>query len=185
MSTPHSAWIDERLEAYLDGDLPDDEQAAVEQHLAADPSWEAEARLARQVRDALQALPQPTCPDRVTRTVLAEARRRQRATRLDRLRTWVEEVWLSLWQPALAMSVLLLLIASALLLGPPPQPASSVAEQEDVQQALDEVRWTLAYLSEVSQQAGSSVRDEVLGRHVVTPVHRAVRPLVTDPPTQE
>lgn len=185
MSTPHSVWIDERLEAYLDGDLPDDEQAAMEQHLAADPSWEAEVRLARQVRDGLQAFPRPTCPDRVTRTVLAEARRRQRADQLHRLRAWVEQRWLNLWQPALAMSVLLLLVASALLLGQPPQPAPSVAEQDEVEQALDEVRWTLAYLSEVSQQAGSSVRDEVLNRRVVTPVHRAVHPLVTDPLAQE
>jgi hypothetical protein len=50
----------------------------------------------------------------------------------------------------------------------------------EVQQALTEVRWTLAYLSEVGQQTGASVRDEVLERHVVASIHRAVHPLPPD-----
>ncbi|NBC17626.1 MAG: hypothetical protein GVY18_09970 [Bacteroidetes bacterium] len=182
MPTPTSDWIDDRIDAYLDGDLPEDERAAVEQHLAVHPDAKAEVTLARRVRDGLRALPEPTCPDRVTRTVLAEVHRRQRADRFQRLRAWIERQWLQFWQPALAMSVLLLLIATALLVGQPPQPSPNAVADAEVQHALDEVRWTLAYLSDVSQQAGASVRDEVLERRVVAPMHRAVHPLVPDAP---
>ena len=168
---PHD-WMDARVEAYLDEALPTDEQARFELALAADADWEAELFLARQIRDSLHALPQPVCPPRVTDAVLAQVRRQAQVSWIDRLQGWIEQQWLALWQPALAMAVLLLLVVSAALIGrPTPQAAYADAE---VDRAMQEVQWALAYLSEVGRQTGKVVRDEVIAERVVWTVQDAI-----------
>ena len=166
-------WMDDRVEAYLDGALPPDEHIAFERQLRADAAWQAELRLARQVRRSLRGLPQPSCPPQVTQAVLAEAQHRRRAAQAARWDTWLERFRQQFWQPALAMGVLVLLVMTATLLGRPPAPQ----HDPEVAQALADVQWTLAYLSEVGRQTGEAVREEVLEEHVVTPVQRAIGPL--------
>lgn len=166
-------WMDERIEAYLDGALPVDEQAAFERQLHTDATWDTELRLARQIRSGLRALPAPMCPPHVTNAVLAEVQRRREASRSERWIAWLERLRAEFWQPALAMSLLLVVVTLAAVLGRPAQPAPD----PEVAQALAEVRWTLAYLSEVGRQTGESVRDQVIDEHVVQPVQRALGPL--------
>ncbi len=164
-------WMDARVEAYLDEVLPTDEQARFEHALAADADWEAELFLARQIRDGLHALPQPVCPPRVTDAVLAQVRRQAQVSWIDRLQGWIEQQWLALWQPALAMAVLLLLVVSATLIGRPTQQATYA--DAEVERAMQEVQWALAYLSEVGRQTGKVVRDEVIAERVVLTVQDA------------
>ena len=168
---PHD-WMDTRVEAYLDEGLPADEQARFEHALAADADWEAELFLARQIRDGLHALPQPVCPPRVADAVLAQVRRQAQASWANRLQTWIEAQWLALWQPALAMAVLLLLVVSAALVGRPQQ-QTTYADAE-IERAMQEVQWTLAYLSEVGRQTGKRVRDDVIAERVVGTVQGAL-----------
>ena len=164
-------WMDARVEVYLDEALPAGEQARFEHALAADADWEAELFLARQIRDGLHALPQPMCPPRVTDAVLAQVRRQAQVSWIDRLQGWIEQQWLALWQPALAMAVLLLLVVSATLIGRP-TPQTTYADAE-VDRARQEVQWALAYLSEVGRQTGKMVRDEVIAERVVLTVQDA------------
>ncbi len=168
---PHD-WMDARVEVYLDEALPADEQARFEHALVADADWEAELFLARQIRDGLHALPQPVCPPHVADAVLAQVRRQAQVSWIDRLQTWIEEQWLALWQPALTMAVLLLLVVSAALIGRPQQ-QTAYADAE-VEHAMQEVQWTLAYLSEVGRQTGKMVRDDVIAELVVGTVQGAL-----------
>ena len=170
--SPIHDWMDARVEAYLDEALSIDEQARFEHALAADADWEAELFLARQIRDGLRALPHPECPPHVTAAVLAKVRRQAHASWIDRMETWLQEQWLALWQPALAMAVLLLLVVSASLIGRPQQQEPAYAEAE-IQRAMQEVQWTLAYLSEVGRQTGKTVRDDVIADRVVGTVQGA------------
>ena len=165
-------WMDARVEAYLDGELPLQERVVFERTLAEDPLWEAEVLLAREVRASLRALPQPACPSFVTDAVLAQVHREARASVVEQVQGWIEQHVLTLWRPALAMAVLVLLVVAGALVGRPPQPVPQYADVE-VQQALDEVRWTLALLSEVGRQTGQSVKQDVLGERVVAPVQEA------------
>ena len=158
-------WMDARVEVYLDEALPAGEQARFEHALPTDADWEAELFLARQIRDGLHVLPQPVCPPRVAEAVLAQVRRQAQLSWIDRLQTWIEEQWLALWQPALAMAVLLLLVVSAALIGRPQQ-QTTYADAE-IERAMQEVQWTLAYLSEVGRQTGKRVRDDVIAERVV------------------
>ncbi len=158
-------WMDAHVEAYLDDDLPADERLLFEQGLA-DARWDAELFMARQIREGLRALPEPVCPPRVTEAVLAQTRRAARASWLERFHTWMQQQFVVLWQPALAMTAVLMIVVSAVLIGrpdtqePPYQPA-------EVEQALAEIKLALGYVSEASRQTGKVVRDDVIAERVV------------------
>ena len=158
-------WMDARVEAYLDDALPADERVRFEQGLA-DAHWDAELFLARQIRDGLRALPEPVCPPDVTAAVLAQVRREARASWLERFHAWMQQQFMVLWQPALAMTVVLMLVVSAALIGRPTPPAPAYAEAE-VEQALAEIKLALGYVSEASRQTGKVVRDDVIAERVV------------------
>lgn len=170
-------WMDARVEAYLDGVLPDDERLRFERGLAAEAEWEAEVFLADRIRQGLRALPDPECPPHVAAAVLAQVRQEQRASWMAQLKAWLQQQVTALWQPALAMTMVLLLVVSAALIGRSETEenfAGNVPPSSEVQQALAEVQWTLGYLSGVSRQTGRVVRDEVITDHVVSPVQEAL-----------
>lgn len=166
-------WMDARVEAYLDGALSVGEEARFEQGLAVDADWDAELFLARQIRDGLRALPDPVCPPHVTEAVLAQVRREARTSWIEQFHAWMQQQFTALWQPALAMTVVLLLVVSASLIGRPAPPAPTYADAE-VEQALAEVKMALGYLSEVSRQTGKVVRDDVIAERVVGNVQHAL-----------
>ncbi len=175
---PPRDWMDERLEGYLDGDLTPEETARFERGLRRD-DWAAELRRAASIRDGLRALPLPECPPHVTRAVLREARRRARAEWLHRAREALARAWRLTARPALAMAVLVALVVVAALVTRPPRDAPARTE---VEHALAEVKWTLAYLSEVGRQTGASVHRDVLDAHVFGPMHEALGAFAHDPP---
>ena len=183
MKPPESLhdWMEARVEAYLDGALPADEQARFEQGLVADADWDTELLLARQIRDGLHTLPEPECPPHVTQAVLAQVRREARYAWLERFHAWVQQQFAALWQPALAMTVVVLLVVSASLIGRPTPPPTTYAEAEitygdaEIQQALAEVKLALGMLSEVSRQTGKVVRDDVIADRVVGNVQNAFK----------
>lgn len=171
-------WMDDRIEAYLDGDLPADERDAFEQHLyhAGDEGdWEADLLFARQIREGLHTLPEPICPPQVTNAVLDYAQRHAGPSWLDQFHAWMAAQWTALWQPAFAMAMLVVLVVSASLIGRPSQPEIQTTGVQDaeVQRARAEVEWTLAYLSDLGRQTGQTVRRDVIKERVVEPVQDA------------
>ena len=179
--TPSEIWLDDRIEAYLDGDLPAGEAEKVEQMLADDEEWLAEIHLAQQIRDELRSQPKPVCPPEVTRHVFSEVRRLAFVSWKDRFRMWADRWWVEWWQPTLAMSLLVLVIVSASLLGGLSPTHSQKTETMEVQTALAEAKWTLAYLSQVGRNAGQSVRHDVLRDRVVAPMQNAIESILENP----
>lgn len=166
-------WQGARVEAYLDGDLSPEEAAAFEAHWATDPSLDDELWLAGKVRDGLREMPTPTVPPEIAQAVLAQARHEVRADRWARFHTRLELAFASLWRPALAMATLVMVVVTAALVGQPAtlqRPAMSA----EVEQAMEEVKWTLALLSEVGRETGLAVRAEVLEPHVMAPMQEAL-----------
>ena len=72
------------------------------------------------------------------------------------------------------MAVLVMIVVSGVLVGHPPVQQQESISQAEVEQALAEARWALAYISYVSKETGSSVRSEVLEAHVVRPFRHAL-----------
>lgn len=174
---PADAWMDAHVEAYLDGTLPPGDRARFEHHLLAAPAWEADVLLAGQIREGLRALPQPPCPADVTRTVLRQARREARAGAWARLRARLEGH--PRWRPVLAMAVLVLLVVGAAWVGRLPDPPPTRAA---VARSLEEVKWTLAFLSDVGRHTGRAVRREGLDAALLAPMQQALRPPSPAPP---
>lgn len=171
---PMWEWADERMDAFVDGELSPEEMAQFEEVLAVDADVEDGILLARRVRVGLRALPQPALRPDVSRFVLEQARADIRASRYGRLRRFVEREWTSLLRPALTMATLLIIVASATLIGRPrAQPQESISQAE-VERALDDARWALGFISHVSRETGSSVRSDVLEEHVVRPFRTAL-----------
>ncbi|HUP42363.1 MAG TPA: anti-sigma factor [Thermoanaerobaculia bacterium] len=74
-SPPECERARDRIDPYLEDELPRREAAEVERHLAACPDCRAELAMARRLREALRAgLPMLACPPEVTDRVLAIAR---------------------------------------------------------------------------------------------------------------
>jgi anti-sigma factor RsiW len=75
---------DDRLSAYLDGELDAAERDAVDGHLAASPEWRAELDEVKYARDALRGLPLHEAPTGFWEGVLSPELTRARARRRSR-----------------------------------------------------------------------------------------------------
>jgi anti-sigma factor RsiW len=76
---------DDRLSAYLDGELDSAERADVDGYLAESPEWRAERDAVAYARDALRSLPVQEAPPGFWEGVLSPELTRARARRLSRL----------------------------------------------------------------------------------------------------
>ncbi len=121
------AWVRERIDPLLDGELAASEEARLQDHLGGCPSCRSELALARSLQGALRdGLPQLACPPEVTARVLAIARREEaegaRRQAADRppaaRRSGGLGGWLAGWlgggllRPALAAVALAVLLAA-------------------------------------------------------------------------
>lgn len=158
-------WFDERLEPWLDGELPADQAEALERHVDECRRCLQQYRLARRIQTGLQGLEQPSCPDSVI-GILAE-RTRPRRRRLA---------------PALAAG----LMASALGLGvawqmhraggPDAQPSRA-----ELAEARAELGVALGYVSAAGRAAGRDVGSVLASEGVMRPIRRGLDLEVTFP----
>lgn len=244
-SDPIAAWIDARLEAYVDDELPPEERRRLDAYVSADEAWAEQLRLAQAVRAELSTIESPSCPPELAQSVLSRARAEsprefvgtardrgavRRPKPADVVRARLDEIWAVFVRPALAVALFAALVVSAALVGRPggepasiadarppssesiadPAPANGEApptntEAEplnaegapttsstatargpaaparagdvtdpDVDRALQEAKWALAFVSDVSREAGESLRRSVLQERVAEPIRRAL-----------
>ena len=158
-STSPCSWTQERIEAYIDGELTPVEQGRLEAHVATCAACPAELEDARQLVGALRALPRVTCPDAVSQALQDRIHR----TRQDRWRTAAKR-----WYKPLAAAAVLALIAGHLLFDP--EPVSPAFSPKEIAQARRQVEWTLAYLGDLNSRMGAAVRDDVIQPRIVQPL---------------
>lgn len=166
-------WTQERIEAYIDGDLPGEEAARLDEHLQGCTVCSTELALASELRQTLNTLPQQSCPDRVSDAVMDQVHADLRAERWRRVRDGLAGWLHPAWRPAMATAVLAVLLVAALFLSRPEQPASRFSAEE-VAAAEVEAKWALAYIGEIGRRTGYLVRDQVIEAQVVVPARRAV-----------
>lgn len=161
-------WFDDRLEAFVDGSLPPDEAARFQQVAMLDDELKTDIHLSRQIHSALQATPQEVCPPHVARNIMAHVRRDIRVTRWQRVQAFFLSLSPAQLKPVMVAAVLLLVAITTV------QVTKEAAEpQAQVNQALDDVKWTLAYLSGVGKATGSTVKSSVIENQIVHPMSRS------------
>lgn len=181
MSIYDRSEFEEWLELYVDGDLPAAKARRLEEAVQAEPAFREELSRARALRDRLRALPEPACPPDVTASVIAYARRDARAGIFERIRTIVTSNWETVLRPTLAVGVLFsLVVGGALITRPQSEQPLPLAATEDVERALNEAKWTLAYVSDIGRRTATSIRDEVFEERLVAPVNRVLDAALDD-----
>ena len=193
--------IQERLEAFVDGELEAGTAAAIEAHLAGCEACAAEHSLTEAVRRELRALPELDAPPAVLGRVLSEAGRDRFRPAETRPTRSGRPAWAA-WAAAAFTAVVL---GAAMLLGPSRQPSppdvgpapdasladamsadamspdAVAADPEAVARATEEARFALAYVARISRRTGLKLRDD-LHDHVTIPTVRSLsRSLLVQP----
>ena len=157
-----AGWVDDHIEAYLDGALPEQDRIRFENALEANEVWQQELAFAINLRDELRAIPTPNVSAELTRTIISHTRKAAWRAFIERLKSIFLGPGLVPWRPALA-TLSLVLVAVALILSNQPKPtAPEVFTDTEIEQALAEVKWTLGYVSQTGKMTGDSVQ-ELLG----------------------
>lgn len=174
--------MDDRIEAYVDGELPPDERATFERVLDDHPHWTQQVRQAKRIRNELNAMPVPACPPQVTQTVLAHTR--SAGSPLNWSTVW-RQFWdrfdaltrLS-WQPVAAMATLVLIVVASVWVSPAPTDLETTRySAAEVERAEAQAKWALAYVAQVGTETQGTLQREVFQEQIADPTRRALRPL--------
>lgn len=167
-------WMQEHLDAYLDGDLSPTEVTMADLHLARCAGCAAELTLARQVAGSLRSLPGQNCPDRVTDTVRAHigaaGNRRLGVKPMPWYYRWQELFKRPLWIGA--VTAVFVVLTAVVGTHSPNEPQYTRAE---IEEAEIEAKMALALISEITSRAGSAIQEDVLTVPLVKPALRAVK----------
>jgi anti-sigma factor RsiW len=164
------AWVGERIDAMVAGDLAFPEEAVVARHLMACAACAAELGAAERVEAELRALPVLDAPPELVRRLAAIP------GPALRVRRW-STAWP--WPVALAAALALLVAAGGWwgrewlrpAAAPRAETASALAPSAaEIQQATPEARQALAVVARLGRKARDEVRDEVLIDRVAVPV---------------
>jgi hypothetical protein len=134
---------------------------------------ELDAQLDALLDRHLKSLPRETFPADRLSFVLATARRDARRDAWKRIVTWLKSAPAFDLKPAFAMAALTAVTVFAALYGDPGRRAPAPMDPQ-VAEALEQVRWTLGFVADVSKRTGESVRTQVIDPHVVQPLQDAV-----------
>lgn len=156
LSEHERTWWRDRLDAYLDRELNGADRSRFEALAALDPLLDDELALSQSIQRSLRMERAPMCPDRVTSDVMAHVNADVRQAWTTRLRALFVLPPRIMWRPVLAVAVLVTVVVLSALPG-----ATNSTSDPAVAVAMDDVKWTLAYLSEVGSDTGQSVRDDV------------------------
>ncbi len=172
MNTPENAstvWWDDFVDDYVDGSLSDEDMSRLDALKAIDTTLASQIELSRAMRTEFRAMSNVKCPEWVMQDV-------KRDVRADLLRNMWTRGWETLvgfstrqLRPVLATATLIGIVILSSRIG-----VTGTTTDPAVARALDDVKWTLAYLSEVTRQTGSAVRTEALEPLVLNSMQHAV-----------
>ncbi len=156
--------VEDRLEAFVDGELDLDAAIAVEGHLAGCAACREQHQRAVAVRDGLRTMPELDTPEHVLAAV-RNATAAESAQRPTSSPKWA-------WRTA-AAAALVVAAASGVLWWhgahrPQPAPSAQVAE------ATAEARLALGYLAGISRRAGIDATRAALVSNLLEPALRSV-----------
>jgi len=149
------------IEPYLDGEVSGEDASSFESHVLSCPACAEEMAFAKRTQHTLRHLPQQRCPDSVVYAVVDRVAPDRPASQRRRPQVWRYA----------AVAALVLAVAVAVLVGDRPSPRS--VTPEELALAEQQVKWTLAYIGEISRRTAFTVRDDVFESRIASPVQRA------------
>lgn len=169
-------WADDRLEAWLDGELGDDDARRFADLLSSDDWLQSETDRARLISAEFDAMSDAPCPDEVTKAVMAHVRRDWLFALPRQLSEGFSRMASAGLRPALAMFLLLVVVISSTQIAR--GPGAATGEDAEVARALQDVKMALAVLADASQTTGTTVGDGVIGPYVVRPMAKGMNSVI-------
>lgn len=174
------AWVNERLDSYLDGDLSPEETLSFEQHSNDCPTCAGELLLARDVISELHAFPTFECPDDVVekaaiRAGVIEGRNIENhyVPAQSPASGWS---WRNLFSGRLAGVGAMVLVIAAVAVFVLTQ-RGSIEEQyseAEIEKARQETMAAFAYVGKYTSRGATVFRDDVMAQRVVPTIRRAI-----------
>ena len=179
------AWTRDKIDLYLDGDVTGDDTVRLQSHLERCVRCSGEMALARRVLGELRNLPAERCPDGIADDMIEAARGAgEEGWRLVGRRSGG---WRTIFmRPAMVMGLVIAVVVGGVAFERWHRSRNQVTPEE-VARAEAALKWTFAYVNDVSRRATFAVADEVIGTHVVGPVRSGVRHMMSEdqPQTDE
>ena len=180
---PNCAWVRDNLDEHLEGVLPESQARLIADHLKSCDGCRNELLLAQKIQETFSRMEEKECPSavrhRVLSTVRVKNRKVQRSWSWKTIGNWLPFTRRPLLAP-LAVAAMLAVVTFIGLQLRKPQPVDS----RELARAEIEVKWTLAYLSEVSRKSSVFVGEEIISGQVLAPVvPRINEALAVKPPT--
>ena len=152
-------WVDERIEPYVDGELEPEEKQVMDMLLQQNPEYHKRVEAAKTLLLVLGDINIPECPPDITRQVSLWVLLDAFQQSLARL---YQSVLVPAWKPAMAVAVMVCAIWFAIQLNPTTGvdtgSLSQAQSEEEVDQALNEIKFALGYVSRAGREAGASVQ---------------------------
>lgn len=169
------AWAEDRIEAYVDGDLSGKEKKAFEHLVRQDVDLAREVALEQRLKRALGELPKPVCPPTAYEPVLDRVRREAPARRIVRQSRWLREQVVLIPVPVrvILAAVTVIAVATVALL-PDRVGVAPAHDPTEVQAALEEVKRALSYVSLAGRETGSAIRTHAVDQTLIRPIRRAI-----------
>ena len=161
------AEVQDRLDAWIDGDLEPAEAGVLEVHLEGCAGCDEERRLADEIRAELRGLPELDPPDRVIKVVRDETAQ----TIAERVRQLMDAVIL---RPAPTVATLVVVVVVMLAVLPTRESGTPQFTDKEVARAAEETKLALAYVSSVTRRAESQVRRKIFEDGAVSTTVRGI-----------
>ena len=159
-------WLDDRLEAYLDGELSAEEQSQFEEIIEHDDAWQQEMAWAVTIRDELRAIPTPAPSKELEKAILKEVRKDAWTGFRSRLFSGFGSGLFQdagfVWRPVFATLMLLVMATVVVFVLNRPNLPNATPEsfsQAEVEQATEEAKWALGYVTKTGRMTGTSMQD--------------------------
>jgi len=167
--------LEEYIEAFVDGELPDSISVAVQDRIDSDPAFAKQVLLARSIKTSLSLSENWTAPKSIEKAVLQEIKSQRRSQKLEASGKW----WSGSWPIRTALQVACL-VAIAVFMGYWISPDTGDTPNTEftsieIQQAEEDIKWVMAFVSDTGLQTGHKVRDDVIAKRVVTPMQTQVK----------
>ena len=164
--------IQDRLEAFIEDDLPQAMKRAVEEHVSVCPQCRGQWMAAKEVRETLRTLPSQSCPAHVLDDVLQ--RTRPASWGVEDLRSILQRLLRPTWRPVAGLALMVALVLMLRPLADVRPPAPGIYTEQEILKAQEEAQWALAYVHRVMVRTQSMVQDDVIPRQVVHPIRNRV-----------
>ena len=156
----------------------------MQSHIDGCASCAHEMEMATSTLTAIRELPAERCPDAVVEDLFSSV---ADETGVPEPGGFIGGLRGSVMRPALAASLALAVIVAGIAVERWHESRTHVTPEE-VAKAEAALKWTFAYVNDVSRRAGFAVRDEVIGEHVVgrlrAGVHRVTSGDRSTPPEE-